>query len=412
MVLLMKPDKLRILALQFYCYPDEVGGAWKYTHEVNKRLVKRGHQVFLVTCKPTDGLPDFEVVDGVKYWRVGTRESKSVFGLWHALRQKINAALDLSPVDFIYVHNPLVGFLALLNPRLWRIPKVYHFHSLWFEEERINRCANGKQQSGSIRLAIVLNIIRLIEWACFFSSRSILFLSEYSERKFKAFFPFQKQRLRVIRGGVDVEVFQPPREGVRVVREHLKLPADRPIVLTVRRLAARMGLENLVLAVSLIVGRNPQLDFLLVIVGHGALEERLRLLITEHRLQERVRMVGRLDTPTLVSYYQSADVFVLPTTFIEGFGLATVEALASGLPVLGTPVGGTIEILKSIDEQWLFADTTPEAMADRLESFLKDPRPFLALKPLCREVAVTQYGWEHVVDRVEDEFYKISNVAV
>ena len=86
MVLLMKPDKLRILALQFYCYPDEVGGAWKYTHEVNKRLVKRGHQVFLVTCKPTDGLPNFEVVDGVKYWRVGTRESKSVFGLWHALR--------------------------------------------------------------------------------------------------------------------------------------------------------------------------------------------------------------------------------------------------------------------------------------------------------------------------------------
>jgi glycosyltransferase involved in cell wall biosynthesis len=123
-------------------------------------------------------------------------------------------------------------------------------------------------------------------------------------------------------------------------------------------------------------------------------------------------MVGRLDTLTLVSYYQSADVFVLPTTFIEGFGLATVEALASGLPVLGTPVGGTIEILKSIDEHWLFADTTPEAMADRLESFLKDPRPFLALKPLCREVAITQYGWEHVVDRVEDEFYKISNVAV
>ena len=208
-------------------------------------------------------------------------------------------------------------------------------------------------------------------------------------------------------GGVDIEVFQPPREEVKKIRQGLRLPVDRQIVLTVRRLAARMGLENLILAASLVVGRNPHLDFLLVIVGHGALEEQLRSLIIKLGLQERVRMVGRVGTPILVSYYQSADLFVIPTALIEGFGLATVEALASGLPVLGTPVGGTIEILKNIDERWLFADTSPEAMADRLESFLKDPRPFLAMKPRCREVAVALYGWEHVVDKIEDEFNAI-----
>lgn len=402
------PNKFSVLSLQFYCYPDEVGGAWKYTHEVNKRLVKRGHRVFLITCKPSDALPDKELVDGVAFSRVGVGESKSVLGLWRALRININVILDHHSIDFLHIHNPLVGLLALLNPRLWKITKVYHFHSLWFEEERINRLEMGEHHSfwNRVKLMVMLNIIRLIEWACFFSARSVLFLSEYSKQKFITFFPFRKAGLRVIRGGVDVEGFHPPRESVREIRQRLHLPLDRPILLTVRRLAARMGLENLVLAMSLVARRSPQLDFFLVMVGHGILEAKLRSLIAEHCLQERIRMVGRLDMEQLVLYYQSADLFILPTTFIEGFGMATAEALACGLPALGTPVGGTIEILKSVDESLLFSGTTPEAMADLIESFLKNPQPVLALKPRCYEAAL-RYSWEYVVDGVEDEFYSI-----
>ncbi len=404
------PNKFSVLSLQFYCYPDEVGGAWKYTHEVNKRLVKRGHRVFLITCKPSDSLPDQEMVDGVQYFRIGVGESKSVLRLWCALRKSINIILDRHPVDFIHIHNPLVGFLALLNPRLWQITKVYHFHSLWFEEERINRHERDGKPSfwNRVKLEVILNIIRVIEWVCFFSARSILFLSEYSKQKLMDFFPFRKTSLRVIRGGVDVEGFHPPRENVREIRQRLHLPLDRPILLTVRRLAARMGLENLVLAMSLVVRRNPRLDFFLVIVGHGILEAKLRSLIAEHGLQERIRMVGRLDMAQLVLYFQSADLFILPTTFIEGFGMATAEALACGLPVLGTPVGGTVEILKSVNESLLFKDASPEAMADLIESFLRNPQPVLALKPRCYEAAL-RYSWEYVVDGVEDEFYSIKH---
>lgn len=405
-------NKSGVLSLQFFSYPDEVGGAWKYTHEVNKRLARRGHRVFLITCKPADGLPDFEVIDGVHFYRIGARESKNALDLRRALRRITNTILENNPIDFIHVHNPLIEFLALLNPRLWRIPKIYHFHSLWFEEEGINRRANHKERPSLVerlKLKTLLNIIRLIEWVCFFSARSVLFLSEYSRKKFEDFFPFRKNRLQVIRGGVDVDVFCPPGEELALIRQKLNLPVSRPILLTVRRLAARMGLENLVLAMAMIRQRSPQIDFLLIIVGHGALEKKLKSLTVEHGLQDKVRLIGRLDTSVLASYYRSADLFILPTAFIEGFGMATAEALASGLPVLGTPVGGTIEILKSVNEKWLFRDTSPQAMADLIETFLRDPSPFLALKPLCRETAVLNYSWEHVVDRIEDEFHYIAN---
>jgi glycosyltransferase involved in cell wall biosynthesis len=69
------------------------------------------------------------------------------------------------------------------------------------------------------------------------------------------------------------------------------------------------------------------------------------------------------DLPVIFLYYQMADLFILPTTELEGFGLVTVEALASGLPVLGTPVGGTKEILTKLGSDYLFDDSTPQSIA-------------------------------------------------
>lgn len=405
-------NKLGILSFQFHSYPDEFGGAWKYTYEVNKRMVKRGHQVYLITCKPTDDLPDYEVIDGIHYFRIGVKESKSLPGLWRSLKTLISTILDCYPVQIVYINNPLIAFIALLNPTLWRIPRVYHFYSLWFDEEKINRLATQEQVGKKsfwflIKVGVLLNLIRLVEWTCFYASHTILFLSIYTKKRFEEFYPFKKLRLSIIPGGVDVETFRPLASGKNELKERLQLPVDRLVFLTVRRLAARMGLENLILAVSLIKSHRSELDFLLIIGGKGPLEKKLNELITGHRLQDYVRLIGFIPDETLPLYYQSADLFLLPSALIEGFGLVTVEAMASGLPVLGTPVGGTVEILKSIDERLLFDDTTPEAIAARIELFLKNPKPFLDLKAKCREEAVAKYAWDHVVDQVEKEFFNV-----
>ena len=93
----------------------------------------------------------------------------------------------------------------------------------------------------------------------------------------------------------------------------------------------------------------------------------------------------------------------MPTTFIEGFGIATVEALSSGLPVFGTPVGGTTEILGPIDKRLLFRDADAKSMAEKIEWFLKNPAQVFSLKSNCREEALKKYSWDLVTDRVEEE---------
>ncbi len=402
------PEKnLKILSLQYHCYPDEVGGAWGLTYQVNKRLVARDQQVHLITCKPSESLPNDEEIDGVFFHRISVKDSKSVISLWKAVRRKVNHILKSGKIDLVHIHNPLVGFLAIMHPQLWRVPKVCHFHSSWYDEEKINQLGTENSEI-PWRLQIQLQLIRLMEWAGYAVSRSILFLSEYSKDRFLKYYPFTPPKLCVIPGGVDIEEFKPPTsvEEVNSIREKLKLSAETPLLLTVRRLEQRMGLENLIRAAGILHRQSPDLKFQMVFTGKGSLKDRMEQLILEQGVSHCVQLVGLVPRETLPLYFRCADLFVLPTIAIEGFGLVTAEAMASGLPVMGTPVGATVEILRQVDERLLFNDTSPGALAEGIETFLRDPETFKEMRSKCRGIAEDQYSWEMVVKKIEQEFLK------
>jgi glycosyltransferase involved in cell wall biosynthesis len=403
-----RPEKnLSILSLQYHCYPDDVGGAWGLTYEVNKRLVARGHKVHLITCKPSESHPDHEVIDGIHYHRVSHKASKGFISLWRAVRSRIRHILKSERFDLVHIHNPLVGFVALLNPQLWKVRKVCHFHSSWYDEEKINEV--GTETSAiSCKLKIKLQLIRMMEGVGYAMSQTIFFLSEYSKNRFLKYYTFTQPELCVIPGGVDVEEFRPLASGDEKdsIREKLKLSAETPLLLTVRRLEQRMGLENLIRAVGILHHRIPDLKFQMVITGKGSLKERLEQLIQEEEVSDCVQLVGLVPREMLPLYFRCADLFVLPTTAIEGFGLVTAEALASGLPVMGTPIGATVEILQQVDKRLLFKNTSPEALAEGIENFLKAPEVYREMKSKCRELADSQYSWETVVKKTEQVFLK------
>ncbi len=405
---------LNILSLQYYSYPDAIGGAWKVTFELNSRLAKKGHSIHLITCKPSEDLPDEESIEGVAYHRIASASAKNAWSLACRLWGKITTVCKGKSVDIVHIHNPLTGFLALLHPALWKIPVVYHFHSAWFDEEKINR--RGDKYSGyfkKVRGIVLLLAIRSMEWFCFFRANQILLLSTYSLRRFRRYFPFYGTQTKIISGGVDVEEFRPAtnmRER-ETLRDKFSLPQGILILLTVRRLHYRMGLENLIQALAIVGEKEPDIKFLSLIAGGGPLQETLSQQIADLNLQNKVRLTGVISQDDLPKYYRCADLFILPTTMIEGFGLSTAEALASGLPVLGTPVGATQNILGSINPRMLFEGIEPNALAEGILDYLKNPKNFSDLSTLCRERATSLYSWDSAVDQTEELFCKMTRSA-
>ena len=120
-----------------------------------------------------------------------------------------------------------------------------------------------------------------------------------------------------------------------------------------------MGIDRLLRALPLL-GRD---DVTLVIAGTGSLAGDLPRLAAELGLAERVLVGPVSDDSRLVDWYRAADLFVLPTTAYEGFGMATVEALASGTPVVGTAIGATPELLAPLDPRLVAPTADPDALA-------------------------------------------------
>jgi glycosyltransferase involved in cell wall biosynthesis len=179
-----------------------------------------------------------------------------------------------------------------------------------------------------------------------------------------------EDRIRVVPGCVDVDRFD---TGIsrREARERLGLPQDRPLLFCLRRLVWRMGLENLIDAMFLVKRELP--DVLLTIAGRGPLEATLRAHVEARGLENHVQLAGFVPDDMLPLWYAAADLSVVPTVALEGFGLTTIESLASGTPVLVTPVGGLPEAVAPLSPDLVLPAGGFHAIGAGIVAALRDP---------------------------------------
>ncbi|MEP6889411.1 MAG: glycosyltransferase, partial [Nitrospirota bacterium] len=173
--------------------------------------------------------------------------------------------------------------------------------------------------------------------------------------------------ITVVPGAADPAMFYPPQDRNEIRRE-LKLPENRTVLFTVRNLVPRMGLEHLLEAMTML--GEEQRDLLLLIGGDGQLRSRLEEHIFSKGLHDAVRLLGFVPEDQLAKYYQASDLVVMPTLQLEGFGLVTVEALACGTPVMGTPVGAIPEVLSTVDPMFVAEGTDAASLAKTLRLIL------------------------------------------
>jgi glycosyltransferase involved in cell wall biosynthesis len=387
-----------------------IGGAERMLFEQSVRLARKGHEVQILTRRPPGDDRWQWFAQQVEERRYGVDARNSLSFLYSTLRnsrrlfESMHAAAGF---DCIHFHQPFSAAGVLRSRRSLAIPKIYSSYSLSFEEF----VSRNPRPAGIVSLAMYRanalfrkHMERRVLRAC----DTIVVLSRFSEQRLKNAHGILPGGIEQIPGAVDTDHFRPAADKA-VIREHLRLPAGRVVLFTVRNLVARMGLETILLAVKELRRRAP--DLLLVIGGEGPLGSALKDLARRENISDQVRFAGFIPEPELPSYYQMADLFVLPTRELEGFGLVTLESMASGVPVAGTPVGGTVEILGRFDPGFIFKDTTPLAMAELIwgcyQQIKTAPRRWADVSMRCRRFVEQNYSWEAGVDALEKLYQRL-----
>ena len=378
----MPPSTIHTLQLGMGWFPEQAGGLNRVYYNLMRFLPEAGVSVQGLVAGSSDLAAQ---TDGqVEGFASG---AASLPRRWRMARRC--AARMIAEHDFSLIAAHFALYAAPLGRRLGDLPLVMHFHGPWAYE--------GAEEGDS---RLILRAKSGIERFVYRRARRFIVLSEAFRDILHRGYGVPLDRIRIVPGGVAVERFAggPAR---REARHRLGWPQDRPIVLAVRRLRRRMGLENLVDAMVAVRGAFP--DALLLLAGTGPLSAALDARIDTLDLRRHARLLGFLPDAELPLAYRAADLTIVPTVALEGFGLITVESLAAGTPVLVTPVGGLPDAVRGLSPSLVLEGSDAPALAGGVVSALRGSRP-LPDEAACRAFAQTHYAWPVIARRIRDVY--------
>jgi glycosyltransferase involved in cell wall biosynthesis len=324
--------------------PAQTGGLDRYVRELLLALPEAA----AVVVGPATDVPDRVTV-------VSDHSAPLLTRIRAFDRAATRAGLDADIVD---AHFALYAALPVRRAAAAGRPVVVHFHGPWAAESQVGRA----RVATALRAAVERSVYRRAEL--------VVTLSGAFGRLLVHDYGVSPWRIRVMPPGVDVERFTPGDRDA--ARGALGLPHDVPVVVSVRRLVRRTGVDVLLDAwAGIDDGRA-----LLVIVGDGperrGLEGRARDLGLGN-----VRFLGRLDDAMVAAVLHAAEVCVVPSTAHEGFGLVVFESLASGTPVIVTDSGGLPEAVAGLDSGVVVPAGDAAALRRRIVGALDatDPLP-------------------------------------
>ncbi len=364
----MLPDAERraVFLLGMGWSPDQPGGLNRYFRDLWVALGQAGESVQGVTIGPAVGAPAGLTVAA----NVDDPLPRRLLAVLDACR---SAGRDIDVVD---AHFALYALLPVLGPLRDR-QLVVHFQGPWGAESAV---------SGAGRPSVVAR--HAIEGAVYRRARRFIVLSPAFRRLLVERYGISPWKIRVIPPGVDVTRFAPGDR--RAARARLGLAPNAWVAATVRRLNPRMGVEVLLRAWSELQ------DGILLIAGDGPERKALEAEALRLGLLDRARFLGRVSDEELVDVYRAADVTVVPSVALEGFGLVILESLACGTPVIGSNLDGIPRGLGGLDRSLLVPASDAGRLAERLRTARNGTRPLPDARS-CRAHAES-FSWQSAAE--------------
>jgi glycosyltransferase involved in cell wall biosynthesis len=385
-----------------------VGGIETQNRLIAETLVRRGHDVTVLTRRFDPGLPQCEIRNGVRierFWSCSGLLAKWLLNV-SAFRRM---ALSKPAFDVVLITQfSALVFGPALAGALRHIPLVLRPDEVGELSGEISAEALDRLPRG-IRAAVHRTLGAVRTWA-YWRAQRVIAISSALAREAQAF-GFSPASVVLIPNAVDTGRFRPVTQGEKTaLRESLGIARDAEVVLWVGRLVRGKGLLSLIEAWRGIALERSKA--LLLIVGGGPgkgcprdVEPALRAAIAATGLHDRVLLAGTVSD--VERYLQAGDLFVFSSEQ-EGFGIALVEAMACGLPVVCTRIeGAAADVVVDGEHGLKFEVGDTVALGARIRALLDDESMRKRMGYVARTVVEQRLNLERVADAYEETFLAV-----
>jgi len=344
------------LCIVTHTFLPHVGGIERVVYEQSKRLMRQRFKLMVLTNRI--GTEKNYTYDGIKVRCYHSLNVGFRLGIPYVLPSVDSYKTFLTAVqssDIIHAHGHpyLSSIIAAKLAKNQKKPFVLTQHNtfiqyqgnVWNTVEHLNDLTVGKQ---------ILNAADKIIAVSKATQNYVLSLGADPEKTV------------VLHNGVDLNRFKPQPEIQAAMRRKLDIPSDASVALTVRRLVYKNGIDTLLGSARNAVKQNPRLIYL--VVGGGPDFAEVKAKAKQLGIEKNFRLAGFISDQELPLYYNTADFFVLPSKSGEGLPLVALEAMACGLPVVATAVGGIGEVMIAGYGEIVPADN-PDSMAEAIVKF-------------------------------------------
>lgn len=395
----------RILIFSLSYFPKFYGGAEIAIREITDRIDPTDIEFHMVTLRYDRALPKVEKIGNILVHRIG-----------YAKRNATIAHLQGYPLKFNkYIFQISACLKALV------LYRKYRYDGIWAMMAHASGipAALFKTFVPRIRYLLTLQegdppkyIERLARplWPLFvraFTKADMVqtisnFLAAWARlRRFTG-------PLEVIPNGVDTRRFSGvcDAEKIAAVRAAFAKKDADTIVVTTSRLVHKNGIDTVLRALPLLAA---PVSFL--VVGDGPDEQTLKKLAVEVGVKERVHFVGLVDHRDIPLYLRASDIFVRPSRS-EGMGSSFVEAMAAGLPVIGTRQGGIADFLfdgrtnqNRTATGWIVDADQPKQVADAIMDILSNDEKTKKITAHARRLVLERYDWDVVAKSMKEKIF-------
>lgn len=384
-------------------YYPVMGGGETQARALAEGLAARGFEVMVLTRRSDASFRKTERFGSVKVHRlppVGSQHLKK----WGFMLTSLLALMRMRrQYDLIFVSGfRALGISAMIIRLLLKKPCVLKADSLGEMSGDFFSAGLAiyglRPSSPGVRLFLRARNSLLRRADCFVAISSAVF----SELVGRGVSP---GKIAEIPNSVDVARFCPvDAQQKRLLRQVLHLPENGTIVIYTGRLVSYKGLPLLLEVWRAIKSSCQQVH--LVLVGTGGLdihncEAELKAYVAANEVQESVRFTGRVHN--VHEYLQAADIFVFPTER-EAFGISLIEAMACGLPVVSTPVGGVKDILQDRQNGLVVQPENPQQLLEALGALITDSSLATRLGQAARQAVQDRYSAKIVTQRYVELF--------